>query len=151
MNLVLRLDIADFRNTYSSKIKRKTWNDLTMNRMLGNAIDLVRGLPETPRIAVILTVIFYVLLWGVLDMLDFAFGTIYEWLALPLKSPESQLGAGLGGTVGVAVGIGYNWPWSAVIVGMGIGALLGGCICSGGYKLLFGHQKQVRKTQNRSR
>ena len=149
LTLLLRLDTTYFKNTQA---KNLAGNDLTMNRIMGNANDLVRGLSEKPRIAVALAVILYVLLWGVLNMIDFSLGTMYKWLTLALQSPESQLGAGLGGTVGVVIGITYSWPWTAVILGIGVGALLGGCFCSGSYKLLFGHRRrQARQRQNRLR
>lgn len=110
---------------------------LKATRIVGYAIDWVRGLLETPGKAFLLFGILSAFLWQILIMMNIAFGIIYKWLSLSLQSPESQLGAGLGGTVLMALGIHYYWPWSAIIVGICIGALLGGCFFSGFYKLLF--------------
>lgn len=110
-----------------------------MNRNVARAIDIVQRLPERARNAVILNAILVHFLWEVLDMFEFGGSVIIEWLSLVLHSPESQVGVGLGGAVSAAVGIKYDWPWGVVIVGIFVGALLGGCFFSGIYKLLFRH------------
>ena len=44
------------------------------------------------------------LLREVIKMILVAFGVIYRWVSLALHSPGSQLGAGLGGTIGLGAG-----------------------------------------------
>lgn len=105
-----------------------------MDQIVANVIENVGRLPQIPRYTVFLSLILVYLLWQGLDMIDFI---ISEWVSRALRSPESQLGVGLGGAISAAVGIKSDWPWNVVCVGIIVGALLGGCICSGIYKLLF--------------
>ena len=60
----------------------------------------------------------------VIEMILFDFGMLYRWVSLALNSPGLQIGAGLGGTIGLVVGIFFG-PWGAA-AGIGAGALLGG-------------------------
>ena len=110
-----------------------------MNRNVAKVLDIVQGLPERSRTSFVFIGVLVNLLWEVLDMIDSGGRMIAEWLSLALHSPESQLGVGFGGAVGTAVGIKYDWPGGVVLVGIFVGALLGGCFCSGIYKLLLRH------------
>jgi len=80
------------------------------------------------------------LLREVIKMILLAFGVIYRWVSLALHSPGSQLGAGLGGTIGLGAGVFFG-PWGAA-GGMGAGAVLGGLIGSGIYNMFVGDPRQ---------
>ena len=87
------------------------------------------------------------LLREVIKMILVAFGVIYRWVSLALHSPGSQLGAGLGGTIGLGAGFFFG-PWGAA-AGMGAGAALGGLIGNGIYNIVVGDPRQ--QEMNRSR
>ena len=87
------------------------------------------------------------LLREVIKMILVAFGVIYRWVSLALHSPGSQLGAGLGGTIGLGAGFFFG-PWGAA-AGMGAGAALGGLIGNGIYNMVVGDPRQ--QEMNRSR
>ena len=80
------------------------------------------------------------LLRQVIEMILLAFGVIYRWVSLALHSPGSQLGAGLGGTIGLGAGVFFG-PWGAA-AGMGAGVILGGLIGSGIYNMFAGDPRQ---------
>lgn len=106
-----------------------------MERTVGSATAIVQLTRESPVIAFIMIATYSLLyfLKEVMNIIDNAFGMIHHWL---LHSPASQFGAGLGGTIGLAVGILYHGPWIAVTVGVGLGGLLGGCTCNGIYTMI---------------
>ena len=87
------------------------------------------------------------LLQEVIKMILVAFGVIYRWVSLALLSPGSQLGAGLGGTIGLGAGVFFG-PWGAA-AGMGAGVVLGGLIGNGIYNMVVGDPRQ--QEMNRSR
>ena len=80
------------------------------------------------------------LLREVIKMILVAFGVIYGWVSLALHSPGSQLGAGLGGTIGLGAGVFFG-PWGAA-AGMGAGVVLGGLIGNGIYTMFVGDPRQ---------
>lgn len=104
-------------------------------RTVDYVIDWVRGHLGTLGKAFAALAFLSASLGVILMTIHFTFSIIYKWLSLPLQDPESQLGAGLAGTVVMAVGIRYYWSWSDIFVGICVAALLGGCIVSGSYKL----------------
>ena len=83
----------------------------------------------------------------VIEMILFAFGVIYSWASISLKSPGSRIGAGFGGAIGVAVGL-VMGPWTAV-AGLGAGFALGGLIGSGIYDLMVGDQREQERERFR--
>ena len=75
----------------------------------------------------------------VIEMILFAFGVIYSWVSIPLNSPGSRIGAGVGGVIGGGLGLVLG-PWTGV-AGLGAGSVLGGFIGSGIYDLVVGDQR----------
>lgn len=75
----------------------------------------------------------------VIEMILFAFGVIYSWVSIPLNSPGSRIGAGVGGVIGGGLGL-VMGPWTGV-AGLGAGSVLGGFIGSGIYDLVVGDQR----------
>ena len=74
----------------------------------------------------------------VIEMILFAFGVIYSWVSISLKSPGSRIGAGVGGAIGVIFGL----FWGNAVFGLGAGSTLGGLIGSGIYDLMVGDQRE---------
>ena len=83
----------------------------------------------------------------VIEMILFAFGVIYSWVSISLKSPGSRIGAGVGGFIGGAVGS-LLGPLNAV-AGLGAGGVLGGLIGSGIYDLMVGNQREQERERFR--
>ena len=75
----------------------------------------------------------------VIEMILFAFGVIYSWVSISLKSPGARIGAGIGGAIGVTLGSSLG-PWNGVF-GLGAGAVLGGLMGGGIYDLAVGDQR----------
>ena len=83
----------------------------------------------------------------VIEMILFAFGVIYSWVSISLKSPGARIGAGVGGFIGGAVGL-LLGPLNPV-AGLGAGAALGGLIGSGIYDLMVGDQREQERERFR--
>ena len=71
------------------------------------------------------------LLWRVATVILIVFEEVFKLLSAALRSPASQVGAGLGGTMGMTIGIVCYGSWSAVVFGLCVGALLGGVTMNG--------------------
>jgi len=75
----------------------------------------------------------------VIEMILFAFGVIYTWVSPALRSPGTQIGAGVGGCIGaIAFVLG---PWSGA-AGVAVGGTLGGLIGNGIYNLRGEQRRQ---------
>jgi len=115
--------------------------------LLPNTICLLRLILENSRSAENLVADHVYFLRQVIEMILFDFGVIYGWVSLALLTPGSQLGAGLGGTIGLGTGVFFG-PWGAA-TGMGAGLVLGGLIGNGIYNMVVGDPRQ--QEMNRSR
>ena len=101
---------------------------------------ILRLIVENPNSVVALGVGLVYLLREVMEMILFAFGVVYTWVSLALYSPGGQIGAGLGGTVGVIAGSFFG-PWGAA-GGLAAGGGLGGLIGNGIYNLIASDPRQ---------
>jgi len=115
--------------------------------LLPNTICILRLILENSNSAENLVADFVYFLRQVTEMILFDFGVIYRWVSLALHSPGSQLGAGLGGAIGLGAGVFFG-PWGAA-AGMGAGLVLGGLIGNGIYNMVVGDPRQ--QEMNRSR
>ena len=103
-------------------------------------INILRLILQNPNSAVTLVAALVYFLREVIEMILYAFGVIYTWVSLALRSPGTQIGAGLGGTIGLVAGIFFG-PWAAAS-GMGAGVLLGGLTGNGIYNMVVGEPRQ---------
>ena len=115
--------------------------------LLPNTICILRLILENSNSAENLVADLVYFLRQVIEMILFDFGVIYRWVSLALHSPGLQLGAGLGGAIGLGGGLLFG-PWGAA-AGMGAGVVLGGLIGNGIYNMVVGDPRQ--QEMNRSR
>jgi len=95
-------------------------------------VQIFRLILENPATVELLGTGLIYVLQEVIEMILFAFGVIYTWVSLALRSPGAQIGAGVGGCIGaIAFVLG---PWSGA-AGVAIGGTLGGLIGNGIYSL----------------
>jgi len=101
-------------------------------------VQIFRLILENPATVELLGTSLIYILQEVIEMILFAFGVIYTWVSLALRSPGAQIGAGVGGCIGaIAFVLG---PWSGA-TGVAVGGTLGGLIGNGIYNLR-GEQRQ---------
>ena len=108
--------------------------------LLPNTICILRLILENSNSAENLVADLVYFLRQVIEMILFDFGVIYRWVSLALYSPGWQLGAGLGGAIGLGGGLLFG-PWGAAS-GMGAGVVLGGLIGNGIYNMVVGDPRQ---------
>ena len=82
----------------------------------------------------------------VIEKILSAFGVIYRWVSDALPRPEEsrpgkQIGAGLGGATGLAVGFFFG-PLGAGVAGLAAGLYLGGLIGNGIELVVRDHRRQ---------
>lgn len=87
------------------------------------------------------------LLWRVATIILIVFNETFKLLSAALHSPASQVGAGLGGTIGLIVGILSHGSWSARAFGLGVGALLGGLTLNGIHSINQEHSANVSRRE----
>ena len=127
-------------------------NDVNLDLIFRYVISLLGLILENANSAVILVTALVYFLREVIEKILYAFGVIYTWVSLALYSPGAQIGAGLGGTIGLVVGI-FLAPRRAAF-GMGAGVLLGGLTGNGIYNMVVGDPRQqaiYTFMQNRNR
>ena len=139
--------ILNVRNVLiiTSTVLNPDENNLAL--LLPNTICILRLILENSNSAEDLVADLVYFLRQVIEMILFDFGVIYRWVSLALHSPGLQLGAGLGGVIGLGAG-GFFGPWGAA-AGMGAGVVLGGLIGNGIYNMVVGDPRQ--QEMNRSR
>jgi len=102
-------------------------------------VQIIRLILENPGTVELLGVGLIYILREVIEMILFAFGVIYTWVSLALRSPGAQIGAGVGGCIGaIAFVLG---PWSGA-TGVAVGGTLGGLIGNGIYNLRGEQRRQ---------
>ena len=72
------------------------------------------------------------LLREVIETILFAFGVVYTWVSLALANPGAQIGAGVGGVLGLTASVLGPWAGAA---GFSAGIAIGGLIGNGIYNL----------------
>ena len=102
-------------------------------------VQIFRLILENPATVELLGTGLIYILQEVIEMILFAFGVIYTWVSLALRSPGAQIGAGVGGCIGaIAFVLG---PWSGA-AGVAVGGTLGGLIGNGIYSLRGEQRRQ---------
>ena len=102
-------------------------------------VQIIRLILENPGTVELLGVGLIYVLREVIEMILFAFGVIYTWVSLALRSPGAQIGAGVGGCIGaIAFVLG---PWSGA-AGVAVAGTLGGLIGNGIYNLRGEQRRQ---------
>ncbi|XP_067032000.1 uncharacterized protein [Acropora muricata] len=139
--------ILNVRNVLiiTSTVLNPDENNLAL--VLPYIIPILRLILENSNSAENLVPDYVYFLRQIIEKILFYFGVIYRWVSLALHSPGLQLGAGLGGTIGLGAGVFFG-PWGAA-AGMGAGVVLGGLIGNGIYNMVVGDPRQ--QEMNRSR
>jgi len=102
-------------------------------------VQIFRLILENPATVELLGAGLIYVLQEVIEMILFAFGVIYTWVSLTLRTPGAQIGAGVGGCIGaIAFVLG---PWSGA-AGVAVGGTLGGLIGNGIYNLREEQRRQ---------
>ena len=102
-------------------------------------VQIFRLILENPATVELLGAGLIYVLQEVIEMMLFAFGVIYTWVSLALRSPGAQIGAGVGGCIGAMAF--FLGPWSGA-AGVAVGGTLGGLIGNGIYNLRGEQRRQ---------
>ena len=105
-------------------------NEDNLGTVLPPVVQLLRLILENPESVELLGTDLIYLLQEVIERILFAFGVIYPWVSLALRSPGAQIGAGVGGFIGAIAFVLGPWSGAAGVVG---GGALGGLIGNGIY------------------
>ncbi|KAJ7374380.1 hypothetical protein OS493_007482 [Desmophyllum pertusum] len=93
-------------------------DDDNLGIALPPVVKILRLIIENPQSIELLGTGLVYVLQEVIEMILFAFGVIYTWVSLALRSPGAQIGAGVGGCIGaIAFVLG---PWSGA-AGVAVG------------------------------
>ena len=87
------------------------------------------------------------ILVGATILFAIAFPKMHKLLSVAFHSPALQVGAGLGGTIGLFIGIVFYGSWIAVAFGLVIGALLGGVTLNGIIGLKHNTQQAIERKE----